>query len=283
MNDLIEKIGNSIIHHGKQSNRIYLMSLSKIDAPNIIQKLEPLAKQRGYTKIIAKIPNEYSPLFLDKGYEKEAFVPMFFKGEKDCYFMSKYFDELRSKDTFEEKSSDIVEMAQKIARENFASNIHLELSDEFLCRQAKESDISLMKNLYRKVFKSYPFPIYEEKYILKTMSDNVIYYGIWHKDKLIGLSSIEMDPKNNNAEMTDFAVLDQYRGEGLSLYLLNEMEKRLKDLNIKTTYTIARSKSAGMNITFAKKGYIYSGRLINNTNISGQIESMNVWYKNIFT
>jgi hypothetical protein len=48
---------------------------------------------------------------------------------------------------------------------------------------------------------------------------------------------------------------------------------------MKTLYTIARSHSAGMNITFAKKGYLFGGTLINNTDISGKIESMNVWYK----
>jgi len=34
-----------------------------------------------------------------------------------------------------------------------------------------------------------------------------------------------------------------------------------------------------MNITFARNNYSFAGTLINNTNISGQIESMNVWYK----
>jgi hypothetical protein len=36
-----------------------------------------------------------------------------------------------------------------------------------------------------------------------------------------------------------------------------------------------------MNATFAKAGYSFGGTLINNTNISGDIESMNVWYKNL--
>lgn len=34
----------------------------------------------------------------------------------------------------------------------------------------------------------------------------------------------------------------------------------------------------GMNITFSKAGYTYSGCLINNTNIAGRIESMNIWH-----
>ena len=48
---------------------------------------------------------------------------------------------------------------------------------------------------------------------------------------------------------------------------------------MKTAYTIARSLSPGMNITFARHGYLYGGTLTNNTNISGSIESMNIWYK----
>lgn len=32
-------------------------------------------------------------------------------------------------------------------------------------------------------------------------------------------------------------------------------------------------------VTFARNGYTFSGTLLNNTDISGSIESMNVWYK----
>jgi hypothetical protein len=62
---------------------------------------------------------------------------------------------------------------------------------------------------------------------------------------------------------------------------LHRMEQDMKQRGYLTSYTIARSRSVGMNITFAKLEYIYAGTLINNTNISGQIESMNVWYKHL--
>ncbi|MDD2310679.1 MAG: hypothetical protein PHH91_13970, partial [Desulfuromonadaceae bacterium] len=39
--------------------------------------------------------------------------------------------------------------------------------------------------------------------------------------------------------------------------------------------------SFGMNITFARDGYSFGGTLTNNTNISGSLESMNVWYKTL--
>ncbi len=50
---------------------------------------------------------------------------------------------------------------------------------------------------------------------------------------------------------------------------------------IRTAYTIARAVSYGMNITFARCGYQYGGRLVNNTDIAGSLESMNVWYKTL--
>jgi putative beta-lysine N-acetyltransferase len=79
--------------------------------------------------------------------------------------------------------------------------------------------------------------------------------------------------------MTDFATLPDGRGRGIALSLLALMEQDPKVRTMRTAYTIARSLSPGMNITFAKAGYAYGGTLTNNTDISGSIESMNIWYK----
>jgi len=53
----------------------------------------------------------------------------------------------------------------------------------------------------------------------------------------------------------------------------------MRKQGIKTLYTIARLDSIPMNKTFLKLNYCYSGTLINNTNIAGSIESMNIYYK----
>jgi putative beta-lysine N-acetyltransferase len=90
-----------------------------------------------------------------------------------------------------------------------------------------------------------------------------------------------MDTADSNVEMTDFATLPELRGKGYSYYLLDEMEKNMSDTGIKTAYTIARARSYGMNTVFSRHSYIYAGTLVNNTNISGGIESMNVWYKKL--
>ena len=146
-------------------------------------------------------------------------------------------------------------------------------------RPARESDVESLATVYQQVFESYPFPIHEPDYLLETMDSHVQYFGVFDDTQLVAASSAEMDTTAQNAEMTDFATLPDYRGQGLALHLLETMEQHMRDLGIKTGYTIARALSAGMNITFAKHGYHYGGTLTNNTNICGRIESMNVWYK----
>jgi putative beta-lysine N-acetyltransferase len=113
------------------------------------------------------------------------------------------------------------------------------------------------------------------------MLDHIVYFGIEIDKRFIALSSAEMDTVSKNVEMTDFATLPKFRGSNLSGLLLVAMEKEMRSRGIQTAYTIARAISPGINMTFAKAGYTYGGRLINNTNISGQIESMNVWYKSL--
>ena len=55
MPDVTEKLSRSLIQHGADSDRIYLMKLDPEDGQEIIPELEILAKEKGYSKIFAKI------------------------------------------------------------------------------------------------------------------------------------------------------------------------------------------------------------------------------------
>ncbi len=136
-----------------------------------------------------------------------------------------------------------------------------------------------MAEIYRRVFATYPFPIHDPEYLQSTMHGATVYFGVWKDGKIAALSSAEMDPRSGSVEMTDFATLPEYRGNGLALFLLQKMEEEMKSRGIRSLYTIARAYSFGMNITFARNGYRFGGTLTNNTNICGNLESMNVWYK----
>jgi len=295
--DVIEKLGKSLIQHGKFNDRIYLMKLAKEDFPAIIDNIEGLALTYEYSKIFAKIPAWAKGEFVNAGYKEEAFIPCFYHGEEDVYFLGKYFSKSRIKLTDSEKIKDVLQVARekgderqtKIESEGQLAAITekgkkvapMKLKNGFRFEIADQSHVSEMAKVYAKVFKTYPFPIDDPNYLLKTMQEKVVYFSIWHHNKIVALSSSEMDMEAENVEMTDFATLPEYAGQGFALFLLGKMEEEMQKRGIKIAYTIARALSYGMNITFAKLKYKYSGTLVNNTNIGGDLESMNVWYKSL--
>ncbi len=273
--DKIEIMNNSIIQHGSLSDRIYLMKLKEEDPVDLINKLRKLAEENHYSKIFAKIPQSFADNFYNVGYEKEAVIPNFYNGTEDAVFLGLYFSSKRKL----EQQPDVIEKNLALAKGKAGKGEWPDLLEGVTIRQCVPEDAERMAYVYKEVFPSYPFPISDPIYLIKTMAENIVYYAIEIAGELISLASSEMDIESENVEFTDFATLPQHRGNGFALHLLDTMEDAMKARGIKTGYTIARAMSAGMNITFAKAGYQYSGRLINNTNISGQIESMNVWHK----
>ncbi len=276
MTDKLMKImKNSVVQHGSFNDRIYLMKLDKEDFPGIFDELASLQKRFGYSKIFAKVPPYAVPAFLKEGYSLEARIPFFYNGELEGAFLGKFFSDSRRSDERWEEVEKNVRLALLKQKKHHSPRI----PHDMLMRPAQEKDVSQMAELYRAVFETYPFPIHDPVYLRQTMKDNVSYWGVWEKEKLVALSSAEQDKKGQNVEMTDFATDPAYRGKGLASLLLLEMEEATAQSGFRTGYTIARALSAGMNITFARAGYQFGGTLLQNTNISGHFESMNVWYK----
>ena len=275
MTDTIEQFGQSTIQHGPHSNRAYLMSLAADDLPRLVPYLDQLAQEQAYTKVFAKVPEAALEPFRQSGYEAEAEIPEFYRGEEHVYFMGKYFCPERQ----QERKPDLVESALQAAQSRQGSQADLALPASMTCRLTEPADAEAMADVYRQVFATYPFPIHDPGYLRETMESHVDYLGIWDNDQLVALASAEKDVRGQNAEMTDFATLPDYRGQGLAGHLLDRLEEVAGERGIQTAYTIARAYSYGMNITFARGGYTYSGTLTHNTQISGELESMNVWYK----
>lgn len=281
MSDTITTIGKgSLIQHGKENDRVYLMKLLAEDTPVVLEEIERLAVEHDYSKLFCKVPKKVSPSFLARGYILEGTIPLFYKGKEDAFFVSKFLkaERLLSAPTAQlDQLKDL--LSGYTSKGKFAGDATKQT--DYTIRKLTEQDIPQMAVLYSVVFKSYPFPINDPGYLAETMHDHVQYFGAFKGNELAALSSSEIDFEALNAEMTDFATSKEHTGHNLSCLLLREMEKAMKEQNIKTVYTIARLKSLPMNKTFLKLGYEYSGTLINNTNIAGDIESMNLYYKNL--
>lgn len=273
--DEILKVGNSLVQHGKNSDRVYVMHLEKKDQDVVAQFIEELVKENNYSKIFIKAESSLAAYFMEKGYILEARVPGFDLGKTEGLFLGKFLDEKRAVDKRALDQENILKSAQKV---NFRRSGKKDRPHPQVCALGK-AESSELAQLYRKVFESYPFPIFEPAYLEKTMEDHIAYYGIRIGGKLVAAASAEMNEQMKNVEMTDFATLNSQRGKGLALELLEAMEADMKQRGFCTAFTICRALSLGINRTFFKNGYKHGGTLVNNTHIDGQIESMHVWYK----
>jgi putative beta-lysine N-acetyltransferase len=271
--DRIETIGHSRIQHGPLSDRVYLMHLGDGDAGAVIDAMQSLARDQGYTKLFAKIQAKSAAAFTDAGFETEARIPDFYSDGDAALFVSRFRSEHRRRPGDAEKIRQVLETALRRAD----ACIRRPLPEDCALTRMNPDHAFQMADLYGRVFESYPFPIFDPAYIRRTMEENFRYFGIFRNARLIALASAERN--ESGAEMTDFATDPEYRRASLAAHILAAMEADARQNDVKTAFTIARSVSYGINIMFARGGYSFAGTLVNNTNISGRVQSMNVWYK----
>ena len=276
--DLIELFHGALIQHGTFNNRIYLMKIKDANPNDLAPALLEKARENRYTKVLVKIPYETSQPFLNLGYVQEAEIPNLYSGKQSAIILAYYSSKNRKLENNRTENEKVYRLSieKQVPPESIQK---IQLENNFSLHNLTQDDVPEIAALYNTIFSSYPFPINESSFLVETMESHVDYFGIKTDGELIALSSLEKDTENLNAEMTDFATLPKWQGFSLAKYLLVHMEKEARLNGLKTAYTIARAESPGMNIVFTKNAYQYGGRLINNTHISGHIESMNIWYK----
>ena len=276
MPDVIEKIGHSTVQHGPINRRIYVMKLAERDVPSILPSLAQLARDRGYEKIFVKTPGRHQKVFAQAGYEQEASIPRYFKDREDAVFMATYFSETRSRIKNRQDIGDVLALAHKFVPSRSPAN-----DGRFQVQTCQPEDALEMSRLFKAVFKTYPFPVFDPHYLSDSANRHTTYFCIRKQNRIVALAAAEIDPVNRAAEMTDFATLVEYRRQGMADCLLQAMDAEMAQQGMQTAYSIARSLSAGMNITIVRNGYRFGRTLCNNTHNAGRIESMNIWYKHL--
>ncbi|MBP2133514.1 putative beta-lysine N-acetyltransferase [Methanomicrobium sp. W14] len=285
--DEICTILNSVVQHGDYNDRVYLMKLSDSDYPGIIKLIDKLAEEKGYSKSFAKVPEHMREGFLSDGYIQEGIIPGMYRGFCDGCFLSKYYNTVRGipkgkiigQKDLESSEGKFTESSVSSGMKDQKNN----LSDGFTARRADEKDSGLLADLFSKVFESYPFPVDSPEYIRKTMDFGTVYFGVQSEEtkEFVAASSAETDIDSLSAEMTDFATDPAFRGKGFAGFLLFLMEEEMKKRGITMSYTIARASFLPVNRLFYDRCYRFAGTLVNNTNICGSFESMNLWYKKL--
>jgi len=275
--DVILHHGNNLVQHGHFNNRVYVMKFAPGDGHNIIRFADELVKKEGYSKIFAKVPKSSEEMFARAGYITEATVPFFFHGSETALFMAKYTDPGRAVARDTTVLDNVLSNAFGYAGERFSH----ELPGGFSLMHAHPGDANDIAALYRLVFETYPFPVFDPEYIRTSMQGHVRYFIIRKSHLLAAVASCEIDEENQNVEVTDFATNPLFRGRGFAGTLLRAMETEMKKEGVLLAYTIARAIFKPINAVFVGAGYKFGGMLPNNTNICGSMESMNVWYRKL--
>jgi len=149
----------------------------------------------------------------------------------------------------------------------------------FTMRRAGSRDISAMVALFRRVFVTYPTPVYEPVYLARSMEKGDLFMVFYHGRRLVSVAAAEVEPGWRRAELTNCATDPDFRGLGLNTLLLQQIERFCLDARIGCIYSLARASSYGMNLVFHRLGYRFGGTLINNCHIAGQFEDMNIWVR----
>ena len=264
---------NAKIHLSSLNKRITIKNYNGSQIEKLLEQLRQLAQKNNLSKIWVKSHEKDYKKFKKSGFQQEGVIKKYFP-ENDAIIMSYFTDKKRKQRKNHTK-------AQKILKEISSQKIkqNHQLPDSYRFKLAQPKDLPQLARFYEKIFVSYPQPIFNPDYLKQKQTENLIYGIITRQEEIVGAASAETKPELRNAEMTDFATLPGHRGQGLAYHLLNKLEERLQQKKYRALYTIARANIFGINKIFYQNEYQYTGTLIQNCEIDGQLEDMNIWTK----
>lgn len=274
-NNYYTKIDQAQIYVDYTNSRVKIVKFDNISVQNI-RRIVYFALKQHLGKIICNCDTESFANFVEAKFHLEGKIDGYFKG-KDAFCMSYFINSSRKLYRNKDKENSFL-IKSLNARNTF---VYRDTNFKYHIRDANENDIKSMIELFSNVFFTYPSPVYDEEYLKKTMNKKVLYKVAVDNDKIISVASADLDEENLNAEITDCATYPEYRGQGILSNIIYSLELDLKNRGFITLYSLSRAINPGINLVLSKHDYKFKGTLINNCNICGGFENMNIWVKNI--
>lgn len=278
MFETIENIDGALVYHGNMHNRIYFSEAENVNLDNLLQKMKDLAKKKRYEKILGKASEKGLNVLKSQGFIVEAKIPGLYNGSVDGYFLADYTNEKRHVN--DEKIMKTIATVKTIAEAANKPNTdsHFLMPENLDIKELSSADFPLLEELHQKAYKYHPHQIKDAAYFSKLKNLNHQFYGLFQNGELLVSAILAVNSSESNVEIVDFVTHPDYRGQNLSYFLVQDIKNKMDKLGCKTIYTMVRSTSYGLNITFSKHGFILAGTLINNCMVRDAMESMNVWY-----
>lgn len=258
------------------NQRIRILEYQATDYEAMILRIRALSEKNGFDKIICIARRKDWQQFLRHGYVLEAVLKYFYDRE-DGFIVSKFRSQERlySPNLMEE----ILLIEKIMASERVVKSRGLVADCEL--RLARTEDIPELIKLYRSIFATYPSPLLYEHYLSTVFSKENLFAVVTRGKQIVAAASAELNPPQKAAELTDCATLPSERGAGHMSVILKFLENEIRGRGYRCAYTLARSRSFGMNQVFYRLNYEFLGRLVNNCDIYGTYEDMNLWVKDL--
>jgi putative beta-lysine N-acetyltransferase len=257
-----------------QRLRVYGYRATDYDA--LILKLRWLAEANGFDKILCMASPCDWERFLRHGYVLEAILKYYHRGE-DALVMSKFRSQERL--TSPNLMQEILLIEELLARD--VPPAPDGPPDGYRVRMARPDDVGALIDLFRTIFKTYPTPLIHRAYLEHVFQTESLFAVCEREGAVVAAASAELHAEARAAELTDCATRSDARGRGLMSALLRLLEGELRRRDFVCAYTMARARSFGMNAVFRGLGYEFNGRLVNNCDIFGAYEDMNIWVRDL--
>ncbi len=259
------------------------IKIQSYEGPNfhaLIMQIRWIAEANGFDKIICMATHDDWLEFLKHGYVLEAVIKYYFRGEIDAFAMSKFRSQerLTSHSLMEEVL--LIEKIMQDAPEQRGAPVR-PLPADLTVRMATQEDVHELISLYQSIFETYPSPLVHSSYLETVFLKETLFAVCIQNGKIVSAASAELQPHNQTAELTDCATKPEARGKGIMSHLLSLLEGELIKRAYTSSYTMARARSYGMNNVFFRLNYEFMGRMVNNCDIYGDYEDMNIWVKRL--
>lgn len=255
------------------SERIWVTDYEAGDPAALRDYLKQLAISEGLGKIILPVRPEDANRLQGDGFKLEGIIDGYFQFA-DGHFLAAFPRVERSRSLALSRQRKM--LAEIRSRKSFRP---VKIPPGFTLCRAGSRDISAMAALFRRVFVTYPAPVYDPGYLAGAMEKGDLFMVFYHGRRLVSVAAAEFDSRRQRAELTNCATDPAFRGLGLMTLLLQQIERACLDAQTRCLYSLARASSFGMNMVFHRLGYRFGGTLINNCHIAGDFEDMNIWVR----
>ncbi|TDT43738.1 putative beta-lysine N-acetyltransferase [Maribacter spongiicola] len=278
MFETIEKIDGALVYHGTMHKRIYFSEADNVDLDNLLPKMKNLATKMRYEKILGKTSKKSVDVLKSNGFTVEAKIPGLYNDTVDGYFLADYISEKRHEN--DEKTTKTIATVKTIAKaaNKPSTDSYFQMPDHLKIKELTSDDFYMLEDLHKKAYKYHPHQIKDLHYFSKLKDLNHQFLGLFQDGQLLVSAILALNVNESNVEIVDFVTHPDYRGQNLSYFLVQDIKNKMEKLRCKTIYTMVRSTSYGLNITFSKHDFKLAGTLTNNCLVRDAIESMNIWY-----